>query len=547
MVSSAPSPKSPPKSPPKRLPTPPGPEPRFLALWLPWLACEAARSPAPPEAQFPPLAPPFALVARRGSALRLVATDPLAEREGLAAGMTLADARARCPALVTAPDEPARTAAALERLLAGLGRFTPVVAADPPDGVLLDVTGCAHLLGGEAALLAAVTAEVARAGHALRPAFAANPAAARALARYGAPNGEVRALPVSALELPGETLLALRRAGLATLADLARRPAPALAARFGEGLVLRLRQLLGEVASPLIPRGHVVPLRAGERFPEPVARTDDVLDVIEDLLRRLGTEMEQRRLGGRRFVVTLCRADGARRRLAVETGRPTRDPAPVMRLLRERIEGLADPLDPGFGFDSVALAITRSEPLAARQIGLESGADEEEDSVAALVDRLAVRIGPEAVYRLVPADRHLPEVAQVVLPLTQPSTRAGARAPAPFAQRLDETPPRPLFLFDPPQPVEVMAGVPDGPPLRFRWRDHHFAVRLAEGPERIAAEWWRHQGAHLGHGADHAASGALTRDYYRVEDSEGRRWWLFRHGLHAELPHPAWYLHGQFP
>jgi len=459
--------------------------------------------------------------------------------------MTLADARARCPELATTPDDPARTAAALVQVLAHLDRFTPVVAADPPDGALLDVTGCAHLLGGEAALLVAVRAELAEAGHALRAAFAGNAAAARALARHGARHGgsDVRELPVAALELPADTLVALRRAGLATLGDLAARPSPTLAARFGEALVLRLRQLLGEVASPLVPRGHVAPLRAEERFPEPVARTDDVLDMAEDLLRRLGREMEERRLGGRRFVVTLCRADGARRRLAVDTGRPTRDPAPIMRLLRERIEGLADPIDPGFGFDSIALAITRSEPLAARQIGLEKGEETVEDSVAELVDRLAVRLGPEAVYRLIPANRHLPEVAQAALPLSEGLPR---KTPS-FAARLNETPPRPLCLFDPPQPIEVIAGVPDGPPLRFRWRGHIFAVRLAEGPERIAAEWWRHEGAHSGHAPINAESGALTRDYYRVEDNEGRRWWVFRHGLHAEKPHPHWYLHGQFP
>jgi protein ImuB len=532
MVSSAPSRQ------PLRKPQVPGPRPLFLSLWLPWLASEAARAAGQPDA-------PFALVVRQGSALRLAATDPRAETLGLAAGMTLADARARCPGLVTTPEDPARTAAALERVLAALGRFTPVVAADPPDGALLDMTGCAHLFGGEAALLRILAEEMTRLGHAPRTAFAANAAAARALARHGAHDGgdDIRALPVAALEPPAETLVALRRAGLATLGDLAARPAPALAARFGEGLVLRLRQLLGEVAAPLVPRGHAAPLRAEERFPEPVARTDDVLDVAEDLLRRLGRDMEERRLGGRRFVVTLCRADGARRRLAVETGRPTRDPAPVMRLLRERIESLADPLDPGFGYDSVALAITRSEPLSPHQIGLEQGKEAVDDSIAALVDRLAVRLGPEAVYRLVPANRHLPEVAQAALPLAQ---GAPGRA-ASFAARLGESPPRPLCLFDPPQPVEVIAGVPDGPPLRFRWRGHLFAVRLAEGPERIAAEWWRHEGAHSGNLAGHPENGALTRDYYRVEDSEGRRWWLFRHGLHAEQAHPQWYLHGQFP
>jgi protein ImuB len=191
----------------------------------------------------------------------------------------------------------------------------------------------------------------------------------------------------------------------------------------------------------------------------------------------------------------------------------------------------------------VALAITRSEPLAPRQIRLEQGEEAAQDSVAALVDRLSVRLGPEAVYRLVPADRHLPEVAQA----EQPAGQALPRTAASFAPRLAETPPRPLFLFDPPQRIEVIAGVPDGPPLRFRWHASLYEVRLAEGPERIAAEWWRHEGAHSGHAATNAATGALTRDYYRVEDTAGRRWWVFRHGLYGETGDPGWHIHGQFP
>ena len=221
----------------------------------------------------------------------------------------------------------------------------------------------------------------------------------------------------------------------------------------------------------------------------------------------------------------------------VETGLPERQPGPILRLLRERIETLADPLDPGFGFDSIALAVTRTDPLPPGQTDMDSAAQDRNDSLAALVDRLSVRFGADHVHRLIPCDRHVPERAQRLAPAIEtPGTAAqGPGWATPAGQ-----PPRPLLLFDPPQRITVVAGVPDGPPLRFRWQGHVHAVRLAEGPERIAAEWWRKRTGHL------ACRALPTRDYYRVEDSEGRRYWLFRHGLFEETPDPRWYLHGLF-
>ena len=492
-------------------------------------------SSAPPE---PPDSAPFALVARAGSAMRLVAVDAATRALGLDTGMTLADARARCPALVTLPADPAADARELARLVAAMVCFTPVVSPDPPDGVVLDITGCAHLFGGEAGL---VRQAVALAGYTVRHASGPNAAAARALARYGG-GDDVRALPVAALELAEEAQAALRRAGLRTLGDLATRPMRALAVRFGEDAVLRLRRIMGEAASPVAPHRVPAPIRFETRFAEPLIRTDDALEVIEDLLAQAAREMEARRLGGRRFAVVLCRSDNARRRLVVETGQPVRDPGIVLRLLRERIETLADPLDPGFGFDSIELAVLRAEPLAPRQIALEGsqggGREERGEGFAALLDRLAVRLGSERVRRIVACDRHLPERAQAFEPaLLEPalSVRPGNWALDP------DRPSRPLMMFDPPQAVEVVAGVPDGPPRRFRWRGALHEVRLAEGPERIGSEWWRKTSGHLPGGA------GPTRDYYRIEDTAGRRYWIFRHGLFAEKADPAWYLHGLFP
>ncbi len=459
-----------------------------------------------------------------GNVLRLTAVAAQAQAQGLSAGMTLADARARCPQLVTLVHDPAADAALLGRLAARMARFTPMVALDPPDGLICDITGCAHLFGGEARLVAMAVAE---AGLAARHACAAHAATARALARHGGGEADVRRLPVAALELPEEALAGLRRAGLRSLGDLARRPMAGLAARFGETMVARLRAVLGETSQAMATAPPPAPVQAEAHFAEPLARTDDVLDVLESLLIAVAAQMEARQLGGRRFVVTLERSDGARRRLAVETGRALRDPATVLRLLRERIDSLADPLDPGFGFDAIRLAVPRTGPLVARQLGLESHAAPVGEDVAALIDRLATRLGPDSIRRLYPRDSHLPEAAQQGLP-----TRCAWPAAA-------ACPPRPLFLLDPPQPITAIAAVPDGPPLRFRWRGRLHEVASAEGPERIAPEWWRRPRGHMpGHG--------LTRDYYRIEDSAGRRFWLLRHGLYAERGDPRWYVHGLF-
>lgn len=500
---------------------------RCLALWFPWLACERLRRTASPGVPAPP--EPFALVAREGNALRLAAVDGPAHELGLEPGLALADARARCPELATLPADPAADAVELARLVRAMRALTPLASADPPDGIVLDITGCAHLFGGEEAL---AQRAAALAGYTVRPALAGSAAAARALARFGGIGEDVMALPVAALELEEEALAALRRAGLHRIGDLARRPSPALAARFGEAAVTRLRQLTGELASPIEPYREAAPIRLTARFAEPIARTDDVLEAIEDLLVSAARQLEARALGGRRFVVTLHRSDNARRRLAIDTAQPVRDPEAVLRLLRERIDSLADPLDPGFGFDAIELAVPRTEPLAAQQLALNKKEGEGSDNLAALLDRLGVRLGTECVQRLAPRDRHIPERAQELSPVADTAPSAW---PAP-----GERPPRPLLLFDPPQPVAVIAGVPDGPPQRFRWQGRLHEVRLAEGPERIGAEWWlRRRGHHPG-----GAKG--TRDYYRIEVTAGQRYWIFRHGLYGETADPRWYLHGLF-
>lgn len=457
---------------------------------------------------------------------------------GLEPGLTLADARARVPDLAVADHDPAADLAWLEAIADGCARYTPMVAVDPPDGLLLDITGCAHLFGGEAALAADAEARLGRAGLTVRHAFADTGDGARALAHFQAlPAADeaaaIRRLPVAALGLDPEAELGLRRAGLKTVGDLACRPLAGVAARFGEEAVTALRRLLGEADCPIAPRRKQPAVRVERRFAEPVARTDYALTVLAELAGEAAERLEERKAGGRRFEAVFFRSDGLARRLAVETSQPTRDVPLVMRLFRERIEGLRDPIDPGFGFDMIRLAVPVAEPLAAAQLRLEGGAVHAAE-VAALVDRLSTRLGRGRVRRFRPRDTHIPEQAQLSLPAV------AAGAPALWPDPVPGDPPlRPIHLFDPPQPIEVVAEVPDGPPHRFRWRRDLHEVRRFEGPERIAFEWWRRKDGAV----DQAG---LTRDYYRVEDARGRRFWIFRHGLYDEKPDPGWYLHGLF-
>lgn len=528
-------------------------ERRYLALFFPWLPAERLRRTRPD------LSGPLAFVEKVGGALRLAAVDEAAAALGLAPGLPMADARARAPGLQLVDHDPHADQTWLERLADGCFRYSPTVALDPPNGLILDTTGCDHLLGGEGSLVADAERRLRRLGMTVRPTYAPTPEGARALARhYGGPaKDEVSAihrLPVAALELDERATLALRRAGLKTIGEVARRPLSGIAARFGEGAVTAIRRILGEADSALVPRIATAPLGVERRFAEPLARTEAALAVLAELAREAIALMAERHRGGRRFEALFFRTDGLVQRLRVETGSPSRDGAALMRLMRERIEALSDPLDPGFGFDLIRLNVPLTEPLGASQLRLEGGSVAEAE-VMALVERLSTRLGRGRIRRFAPHDTHIPEQAEFSLPALEAPPSAAWTLPLP-----DEPPLRPVHLFDPPQRIEVLgAEVPDGPPLRFRWRRGLHDVARYEGPERIAGEWWRRQPVPVDLPAPGGEDGetvtryrlgdelARTRDYYRIEDRRGRRFWIFRHGFYeTDKPMPGWFLHGLF-
>lgn len=505
------------------------------------------------------------MVEKIKGALRVSALDPRAAGLGLRRGLTLADARARLPDLHVAEADPPADARLLKALAEFCDRFTPQVALDCPDGLLLDIAGAAHLFGGEARLRTLVMRRMATAGLSVRASIAATPDAARALARFSrieiAPDdgheASLRPLPISALRgIAPETVLALHRAGLKTIGDLARRPAEVLAARFGQDLITSLNRVLGREnprITPLKPRPPVVVER---QFAEPFTHMPAIESIVGALIAEARVTLEERGEGGRVFEAHFFRSDGARRNLKIETGRPSRDCAFITKLFAERLDTLADPLDPGFGFDCIRLSVPLTETLDTEQSAFERAAAVDSAEIGNLVDRLAVRFGAERVLRFERADSYAPEhAARLVaaasthrpatgaLDAAKPDKRHARAQTLPVTPEPGEPPARPLHLFTIPQPIEALAEVPDGPPLKFRWRRVLHHVTSSEGPERIAPEWWRTHAA--GDAPDHQDAGA--RDYYRVEDESGGRFWIFRHGFYGVSARaPRWFVHGIF-
>lgn len=467
-----------------------------------------------------------------------MAICPDAKRAGLVVGMTLADSMARIPDLWVEEMNARADATLLDRMAEDSDRFSPVVMIDRPDGLLLDITGCDHIFGGEANLRRIFSARMRRAGFHIRTVIASGADTARALARFGriaiVPLGEeakaVRSLPIAALGLAEADRLAISRAGLKTIGMVADRPSMTFAARFGEAMTLRLRRIQGLAHPPLEARREIPMLWVERRFPEPIGRVEDVETVLFELGQEACRQLGERREGGRIFEASLFRADGAVRRLVIETGRPMRDSATLLRLFRERLDALADPIDPGFGFDLIRLAVPHADALDALQPGLDGHAVEA-DEVADLADRLTVRFGENRVLRFLPENTHNPDRAARAVPASF-NPMISDVWPAPEEE---EPPLRPSQVFDPPQLIRItMVEVPDGPPRKFLWRRREHIVSRAEGPERIAPEWW-------------LKPHDPTRDYYRIEDAEGSRFWLFRAGPYTPAtPQPDWFVHGVF-
>jgi len=518
---------------------------RILSLWLPRLSTDRLvrmhrRKPA--EGTVSSTAP-RATLTRANGALVIAALDAAAEAAGLAPGLGFAEARALVPALTVDAHDPDADQVLLDRIAASCDRYTPLVAFSEPDGLFLDITGCPHLFGGEAALLNDLLRRLERQGFAARAAIAGTPGSAWALARSGsgaAPviaSGEEEAalspLPVAALRLAPDVVSVLHRLGIRRIGDLLRQPRAGLARRFGPETLYRLDAALGRADEPISPRLPAPDLIVDRGFSEPVFSLEAVSAAVLAMAGTLCSTLETRQAGARRLAVSIFHTDGTVHRVEVGASRPLNAPQPMARLFAPRLEALSARVESDSGIDLVRLSVLEAGPAAPAQDDLDGTAAAAAD-LARLVDTLAARLGADAVCRLHPGDSHQPARAVE----TCSALADGPADPAPWPVVPDEEPEpphRPLRLFGRPEPVDAIATVPDGPPLRFRWRKVAYQVAAAEGPERIAAEWW-----HDGHPA-------LTRDYFRVEDVDGRRFWLFRHGLYErETDRPRWFIHGLF-
>ena len=533
------------------IPHPSPPPRRILSLWLARLSVDRWRRALAPDDVAAADAQPTALITDTAHGPRIAAANDAGLAAGARAGMLLADARALCPQLAAVPSDPAGDLAFLEKLALWAQRWGPWSALDPPDGVLVDVTGAAHLFGGEERLLADVAAACAARGLTSRAALAPTAGAAWALAHFGRPAAilapgddplrHLGDLPVAALRLDDDVLTVLRRLGIKRLGELAGvsgagdDPAREAAARDAitrrfrnrrapsANPLIRLDQLLGRVPEPLLPViAQPMPM-VQRRLMEPIRHRDLLDRVVDDLAQDMVRTLEARGEGARRLELGLWRVDGEVLLRRIELAAATREATHITRLFAARI----DDVEAGFGIEAVQLRASWSEPLSLSQADLDAAAELHGTALAACIDRLSVRLGAEAVTRPVARGSHMPERAQGWQPPLDP---------VPPSQGLLAFHTRPLKLLDRAERIAVLYASPDGYPQRFRWRGQVREVARVEGPERLAPEWWRER------------STARLRDYYRVEDDAGRRYWIYRQGIAGDGRGgvPDWFLHGLY-
>ena len=494
----------------------------LVSLWFPDFPVERfIRSRIKTGRKPPTKGLPFALVESGKAGLRLIAVNATARSFGLMRGMRLADARAQLPELLTEPHEPEEDVNSLLGLCRWMERYSPWVAPDPPDGILLDVTGVPHLFGGEQRMIAEMKTRLGQYGFSVRVGQGATIGAAWALARYEAK--DINTLPIEALRIDGAAVKTLRRLGLKTVGALLAIPRASLARRFrgetiGENVLMRLDEMMGVRDEPLNPLNPPTSFMAHRALMEPVIHAEGLEIVLAGLVNQLCRDLEKQGKGALRLILKLFRTDGSRANLPAGFSAPTHDPRHMQRVLKPKLESV----DAGFGIDAMTLEARETAAALIQQHGFL-----EEDSTLALEqlnDRVLNR-HEQPFVALEDVESHIPERAEVMKPSARPLKPRPARA-APTA--------RPLLIFEAPEPAKVVAAVPDGPPMRLTWRRVTRRVVKAQGPERVAPEWWR------------LAEGERPRDYYVIEDEQGRRYWLYREGLYGEPgeEQPKWYVHG---
>ncbi|WP_454858409.1 Y-family DNA polymerase [Rhizobium binxianense] len=501
---------------------------RVVSVFLPTLPTDRIRRADPSL----PADKPLVIVAKSGSKRWISAADTAALKLGLHVGMPAAKAQALVQGLMIFDADPHADGETLERLsLWALTQYSPVVAIDPPDGIVMDTEGADHLQGGEERMLSGLVNRFRAKGLMARAAIADSWGAAHALARAArretiiVPPGKiaqaVERLPISSLRLPAEIVASLRTLGFATVGELAATPRAPLVLRFGPEITRRLDQMYGRLAEPIEPIRPAELVEVHRSFAEPIGAAETIEKYITRLVGQLCLELQKRGLGVRRADLIVHRVDNTIQALRTGTAKPVREPAWLTKLFRDRIEKI----EPGFGIEKLTLAAIMVEPLAEKQ-NASSLIEEEAKDVTPLIDILGNR-GGQRIYRAAPVASDVPE--------------RSVRLVEPTAEEKGETWPsqwpRPPRLLTRPVLIEVIALLPDHPPVSITWRGRRHRVARADGPERIFGEWWLRR-----------SEFQAVRDYFIVENDKGERYWIYRSGdgVDTETGSHKWYLHGIF-
>ncbi len=476
---------------------------------------------------------PVVTTVREGTRRLVAAVDVKAKAYGVRPGLTVAHAKILAPDLqVIESDQKADEEGLRDIALACLKNYTPIAAPNPPDGIWLDITGCAHLAGSEAALLQRIVQALHQQEIRVRGAIADTFGAAHACARYGetpfsivasgAHREALQSLPLAALRLSAKVLFGLDKLGFEIIGQLYETPRPPLARRFGIELMERLDQALGQQPEPIEPLELPEIPQVRTMFAEPVNNPDFLKSAIEQLVIELCKKLSEQGKGMRQVDCLVLRVDNQWQGMRIGASRASCAPKHIYRLLNESF----DKINAGFGVEMVTLRASLTEPLSGEQLAATFGARPQED-LTGLIDVLRNRIGAPHIYKYQPVESDVPERS-----LRKISPQAEIKTTS-WPERL----PRPCRLLTPPEEVQAMALLPDYPPLHFTWRDKRYHIRRADGPERIFGEWWRRPAELL-----------AVRDYFRVEDESGGRYWLFRSGdgTDPRTGSHKWFLHGVF-
>ena len=495
---------------------------RFVSIWFHHLTTDWFSIRQPQLSLFP-----FVLKTSTHGRMIVTASNSKAEMEGINRGMVLADAKAIVPDLQVQDDIPDLPEKLLTRLAEWCIRFSPRVAIDPPDGLMIDATGCSHLWGGDSDYLTDIERKLKQKGYGVRTAIADTPGVAWAVARYGKhplvipPNCHVEALlplPPESLRLEPDAVERLHKLGLHQIRQFIRMPRPTLRRRFGPHFLMRLNMALGEEIETIEPVMPSEPYQ--ERLPcmEPIITATGIEIALRQLLETLCHRLQQEQKGLRAALFKCYRVDGKIETIDIGTHRPSHSGFHLFKLFEIKLTTI----EPALGIELFVLEAPKVEDHIAEQGKMWEGAGGLEDlRLSELVDRLAARIGQKAIHRYVPDEHYWPERSFKPSPTLHEHVEN--------SWPLDRQ--RPINLLRHPVRIEVTAPIPDYPPMLFRHEGKLHMILKADGLERIEQEWWLQQGQH--------------RDYYRVEDEDGKRYWLFRSG-HYDDKNFQWFLHGYF-